>query len=363
MSAAPGIDPAVFEHERARVGDNWEGYFASHPDLRDIPGLVFRGNPGEPVSRGGWEAFGLFFDGVTIPSQENRLRVAENARNYFQVLHLWLTRVPAQGVIDQNFLTAFGNDYAQRYSKDPQVCSSEDQFIVIITFIEARKEAIGRLFDPSGFQRLLDFLDLCIRDTKDRTWNLPPRARQVIGDCISFLIPDFEAKLISRAAADLSQQDSVKRKAPSIPEQGDESRSKRTSVVDNPTQVSRRPGGQLEPARPTVEQLEAEVDMLRLRVESQEANNREKARRMTEVNNNLEQWKRTYRESVEMELENCQADLEQSQAAAAKLWEILRVIKNKELENMGLRTFRWGPNDIDAFVRGLDRPGNVHRDG
>ncbi|GKT49597.1 uncharacterized protein ColSpa_09778 [Colletotrichum spaethianum] len=195
MFGSPGTHPTTYEQERARVGNDWSTYYASHPDLRGIPGLVFRGTPGQPVSNGGWDAFGLFFDGIRAPSKENQLKVASTARNYFQILYMWLTRIPAQGLIDQNFLTTFGTDYAQRYNKDPQACCSEDNFIVMITFIEARKEATGRLVDPSGFERLLHFLDLCIRETKERLWDLPPRIRNVIGETTSSLTPKFRVRL------------------------------------------------------------------------------------------------------------------------------------------------------------------------
>ncbi|KAK2000330.1 hypothetical protein LX36DRAFT_709465 [Colletotrichum falcatum] len=180
MSIPPFSDPQAFEMERIRVGGDWRAYFAKHPDLRGIPGLVFPGTPDQPVTPAGWDAFGLFFDGVTVPSHENKLKVAQNARNWFQLLFVWIRRTPEETPLDQNLLTMFGNDYAERYNKDPQVCCSEDLFIVMFSFMVARNEAIGRLFDPTGFERLHDFIDLCISDTKDRFWDLPPHINQII---------------------------------------------------------------------------------------------------------------------------------------------------------------------------------------
>ncbi|WDK22808.1 DNA binding protein [Colletotrichum graminicola] len=173
MSTMYFSDPAVFEQERARVGGNWEAYFAKHPDLRGIPGFEFPGTPDQPVSPGGWDSFGLFFAGITAPSDENKLKVAQIARNWFQLLFIWLHRLSRSCPIDHNFLMAFGNDYAARYDKDPQVCCSVDLFIVMFSFMEARKKAIGRLFDPTGFERLHYFVDACIRETMPRAWALP----------------------------------------------------------------------------------------------------------------------------------------------------------------------------------------------
>ncbi|KAK1955846.1 hypothetical protein LY78DRAFT_686555 [Colletotrichum sublineola] len=203
MSAPPPCsDPAVFEQENARVGGNWEAYFAKHPDLRGIPGLVFPGTPDQPVAPACWDAFGLFFDGITVSSDENKLKVAQNARNWFQLLFIWVGRLPPERHIDQGFLTAFGADYAKRHGKDPQACCSEDMFMVMISFMEARKEAIGRLVDTTGFERLLYFIDTSIRDTKDRIWILPPRIHHIVN---SVMQPNNDAHLQAQVQQQMPQ--------------------------------------------------------------------------------------------------------------------------------------------------------------
>ncbi|KAK2024760.1 hypothetical protein LX32DRAFT_84992 [Colletotrichum zoysiae] len=180
MLAPPCSDPAVFEQEKSRAGGNWEAYFAKHPDLRGIPGLRFPGPPDAPVSPAGWNCFGLFFDGVTVPSDENKLKIAENVRDWFQLLYFWIGLFPPSYPINMDLLLSFGADYAERYNKEHRVCCSEDTVIVMVSFMEARKAASGCLCDPTGFERLHYFIDACIRDTKDRPWDLPPHLHQII---------------------------------------------------------------------------------------------------------------------------------------------------------------------------------------
>ncbi|KAK1974252.1 hypothetical protein LZ30DRAFT_740985 [Colletotrichum cereale] len=129
MLAPPRSDPEVFEEEKNRVGRNWGACYAEHPDLRGIPGLAFPGSPDEPVAHGGRDAFGLFFDGVTVPSHETKLRVAHNARNWFQLLYIWVGRLDATMPIDQHFLIILGTTTRDattsiRGSVAPRTCSS-----------------------------------------------------------------------------------------------------------------------------------------------------------------------------------------------------------------------------------------------
>ncbi|KAL3293465.1 hypothetical protein RB213_012779 [Colletotrichum asianum] len=60
-------------------------YYASHPDLRRLPGLRFPGEMGDPVTRVGQAGWQMFFDGPALPSHSNKLLLAAKIKKFTDV--------------------------------------------------------------------------------------------------------------------------------------------------------------------------------------------------------------------------------------------------------------------------------------
>lgn len=60
-------------------------YYASHPDLRRLPGLRFPGEIGDPVTRVGQAGWQMFFDGPALPSHSNKLLLVANIKKFTDV--------------------------------------------------------------------------------------------------------------------------------------------------------------------------------------------------------------------------------------------------------------------------------------